>query len=491
MELRIEGESLKEKTAKGLLWGGFSNGIQQLLNLAFGIFLARLLTQADYGMVGLLAVFSSIASALQEGGFISALNRKKEVNQQDYNAVFWFSTSCSIIIYLLLFMAAPLIARFYNEPQLTPLARYLFLGFVISSLNITPRAIMFRNLMVKEPNLITIIALIVSGVVGVTMAANGFAYWGIATQTIVYVSMMTLLSFAYTRWHPSLSFNLRPIQSMIGFSSKLVITNVFTIINQNLFANLIGKFYSVHEVGNFTQANKWNQMGHTFVNNMLNGVAQPVLAKVEDDKGRQLHIFRKLLRFTAFASFPAMFGLSLVSEEVIVIAITEKWLTSAHILSMLCIWGAFVPLNNLFANLIITRGHSNIYMWCTITLCITLLAAVIGAYPFGFEWMLRVFVGINVGWLLVWWWFVHREVGLRLVDMAHDISPYMLLAAALAIGCHYLLVDVSNIYESLVLKIILVGVTYVAVLWAAGSVILKESLSYLFGKGERSNHEKE
>ena len=478
-------ETLKDKTAKGLLWGGVSNGIQQLLNLAFGIFLARLLTQADYGMVGLLTVFSSIASALQEGGFISALNRKKEVSHEDYNAVFWFNASCSVVIYLLLYMAAPLVADFYNEPQLTPLARYLFLGFVISSLNIVPRAMMFRNLMVREMNLITLIALTISGIVGVTMAANGFAYWGIATQTIVFVSMMTLLSYAFTRWHPSLHVNIQPIKDMIGFSSKLVVTNVFTIINQNLFANLIGKFYSVTEVGNFSQANKWNQMGHTFVNSMLNGVAQPVFAKVDEDRERQLRIFRKLLRFTAFVSFPAMFGLSLVSQEIIVIAITEKWLASAHILSVLCIWGAFVPINNLFANLIITRGHSNVYMWSTIALCLLLLGAVIGAYPFGFEWMLWAFVGINIGWLLVWWWFVHREIGLRFIEMLRDLSPYLLLSAALTIGCHYLLADIDNIYVSLLLKVLIVGILYIGILWMAGSFILKESIAFLLGKGRK------
>lgn len=480
-------ESLKDKTAKGLLWGGVSNGIQQLLNLAFGIFLARLLTQADYGMVGLLAVFSSIASALQEGGFISALNREKEVRHEDYNAVFWFNATCSISIYLLLYLAAPLIATFYNEPQLTPLARYLFLGFVISSLNIVPRAIMFRNLMVKEINLITIIALTISGIVGVTLAANGYAYWGIATQTIVFVSMITLLSYAFTNWHPTLHFSIKPIRNMIGFSSKLVVTNVFTIINQNLFANLIGKFYSVSEVGNFSQANKWNQMGHTFVNSMLNGVAQPVFAKVDEDKERQLRVFRKLLRFTAFVSFPAMFGLSLVSREVIVIAITEKWLASAYILSVLCIWGAFVPINNLFANLIITRGHSNIYMWSTIVLCLILLVAVIGSYPLGFDWMLWMFVGINIGWLLVWWWFVHREIGMRLLDMLRDISPYLLLSAALTIGCHYLLADINNIYVSLLLKVLIVSILYVAILWVTGSVILKESAGFLLGKGKKVN----
>ena len=481
-------ETLKEKTAKGLLWGGVSNGIQQLLNLAFGIFLARLLTQADYGMVGVLTVFSAIAAALQEGGFISALNQRKQVSHKDYNAVFWFSLTCSIVIYILLFFAAPLIANFYNEPQLTPLARYLFLSFVISSLSIAPRAYLFRNLKVKENTIIGITALLLSGIVGVTMAANGFAFWGIATQTIVFVSVTTILNFYFAHWHPSLSFSLQPIREMIGFSSKLIITNVFTIINQNLFANLLGKFYSVTEVGNFSQANKWNQMGSTFVTNMLNGVAQPVFTKVDEDRERQLHVFRKLLRFTAFICFPAMFGLSLISRELIVIAITEKWLASAHILSVLCIWGAFVPINTLFSNLIISRGRSNIYMWSTISLCLLLLVAVVTAYPFGFEWMLRVFVGINVAWLLVWYWFVHQEIGLRFTDLLRDISPYLLLAAALAIGCHFLMSGITNIYISLLAKIISVAVLYAAILWLAGSVILKESLAFLstrFRKEER------
>jgi O-antigen/teichoic acid export membrane protein len=165
-----------------------------------------------------------------------------------------------------------------------------------------------------------------------------------------------------------------------------------------------------------------------------------------------------------------------------VIAITEKWIDSAHILGVLCIWGAFVPINNLFANLLITRGHSSIYMWCTIVLCIMLMGAVIAAYPFGFEGMLRTFVGINIAWLLVWWWFVHREIGLSFVNMLRDIAPYLLLAAALCMGCHFLLKDINNIYLSLTLKVVIVGVLYVVILWVAGSVILKESIAYLLGK---------
>ena len=129
-------ESLKEKTAKRLLWGGFSNGLQQLLSLAFGVILARKLSQEDYGMVGMLAIFSAVAACMQEGGFIAALNRKKEVTQRDYNAVFWMSILTSVCFYLLFFFSAPLIARFYDEPRLTALARYSFLSFLFVSFSI-------------------------------------------------------------------------------------------------------------------------------------------------------------------------------------------------------------------------------------------------------------------------------------------------------------------------------------------------------------------
>ena len=231
--------SLKEKTAKGLFWGGFSNGIQQLLNLSFGIVLARLLDNSDYGMVGMLTIFSAIAAALQEGGFISALTNRKETCHKDYNAVFWFSTFCGITLYILLFLAAPLIADFYKTPELVPLSRLSFLSFVISSMSIAPRAYLFKNLKIKETTIISITSLIVSGIVGIVLAANGFAYWGIALQSIAFVTVVTILNFYFSHWRPSFRFDFTPIREMIGFSSKIIITNIFTIINNNLFLSLI------------------------------------------------------------------------------------------------------------------------------------------------------------------------------------------------------------------------------------------------------------
>ena len=472
-------ESLKEKTAKGLFWGGLSNGAQQLLNLVFGIFLARLLTTEDYGMVGMLTIFSLIAGSLQEGGFISALNRKKEASHKDYNAVFWTCSLFSLCIYMLLFFCAPLIARFYEEPRLVPLARYIFLGFFITSLGIAPRALLFRNMLVRQQSIVAFVSLLISGLVGITMAGCGFAYWGIATQTLVYVSLFTSMTFYYAKWHPTLPVDFSPIREMFSFSSKLIVTNIVIIVNTNIFSVILGYMYKPNVVGNYTQANKWNYMGWSLISNMLNGIAQPVFSKTDEDRERQKKIFRKLLRFTAFVSFPAMLGLALVAREFIVILLGEKWLESTIILQWLCVMGAFYPLSYLFSHLMIGRGHSSTYMWCNIALCIVQLSMVLLTAPYGMERMIQVYVAITVGWLLVWHYFAHQEIGLRLLEMLKDISPYLLISIILIYITHWLTQSIDNIYLCFGAKVLFVSTTYCITLWLTGSTIFKEALHFL------------
>lgn len=417
-------ESLKEKTAKGLFWGGFSNGIQQLLNLFFGIFLARLLNADDYGMVGMLTIFIAVAGTLQESGFTNALTNKREVTHKDYNAVFWFSTLTGITMYILLFLSAPLIADFYDKPELVPLARYLFIGFLISSSATAHNAVLFKNLMVKQKAMSQIIALTLSGIIGVIMAFNGMTYWGIATQSVVYILVVTICFWHFSPWRPTLNIDFRPLKSMFGFSSKILVTNIFTQINNNIFSVLLGKFFSEAEVGYYTQANKWNTMGHSLITGMVSGVAQPVLTEVANDAGRQRNVFRKMLRFTAFISFPAMFGLALIAHELIVISVTDKWLDSVPILQLLCIWGAFLPILSLYSNLIISKGKSDIYMWNTIALGILQVIVILLAYPYGIHTMIVAFVTVNIVWMLVWHYFVWQQIRLSLWNALKDVIPF-------------------------------------------------------------------
>ena len=471
-------ETLKEKTAKGLFWGGVSSGVSQVLNLVFGIFLARMLSQSDYGMVGMLSIFSALAGVFQEGGFISALNRKKDVTHNDYNAVFWTSIIVSFTMYVLLFISAPYIASFYGVPKLSPLARYIFIGFFITSISVAPKAYLFRNMMVRENAIITFSSISASGVLALCMAYNGFAYWGIATQYTLYAAIVTILNFYFSHWRPSFRVDFSPIREMFGFSSKLMITGVFNIINANVFSVVLGKMYTPHVVGDFTQANKWSNLGGSLIGGMLGGVAQPVFAKTNEDKERQKQVLRKLLRFTALISFPSMFGLALVSQEFIVILLTKKWLESANLMQFLCVGGAFAPLSAIFSNLLVSRGHSTTNMWSIIMLCVVQLGVVVIAAPYGIIKMVVASVIINVLWFFVWHYLTRVEVDIHIGEVIKDISPYFLLSATLAMIAYLTSVYIENLYLRFVVKVFVVASLYPFILWRLKSTIFFEMIEF-------------
>ena len=299
--------TLKEKTASGLLWGAINNGLMQLLNIVFGIFLARILSPADYGLVGMIAIFTAVASALQESGFTSALVNKKDVTDADYNSVFWFSSAMSSILFVLLFFLAPYIADYYRQPQLVALSRVAFICIPVSVLGLVPQAYLFKYLKVKEATYIRIFALIVSGITGITLAFNGKAYWSLVWQQLTYVSITSLGKYALIPWRPSLHIDFGPARHMFGFSCKIMLTSIITTINQNILTVIFGKLFQPKVVGNFTQAYKWSNMTSSLVSGTIAQVAQPVFAEINDDEIRQTHVVRKMMRFTAFLAFPVMF----------------------------------------------------------------------------------------------------------------------------------------------------------------------------------------
>ena len=472
-------KNLKEKTAKGLFWGGFSNGVQQLLNLLFGIVLARLLTPSDYGMVGMLAIFSAIAGTLQESGFMAALTNKKDITPADYNAVFWFNILVSVTAYIILFFCAPYIAAYYRQPELTALARYLFLGFVLASTSIAQSTYLFKNLMVKQKAISQIPALLLSGTVGIIMAYNGMAYWGIATQTLVYISTISICFWYFSPWRPSWHIDLRPLKGMFGFSSKVLLTNIFTQINNNVFSAIIGRYFSPHSVGDFTQSNKWSNMGSALISGMISSTVQPVLVEISDNRERQRNVFRKLLRFTAFLSFPAMFGLALIAPEFIEITIGSKWKPCIPFLQILCIWGAFFPLTTLYTNLIISKGKSNIYMWNTILLGILQIIAILATASHGLTHMIGVFCLLNISWLLVWHFFAGREIHLSLWKAVWDILPFMASAIVTVGITWYLTRSFTHLYGLLAAKLFTAILIYCSIMWIGKSQIFKETLQYL------------
>lgn len=472
-------QSLKEKTAKGLFWGGVSNGVQQVLALLFGIFLSRILSPGDYGMVGMLAIFTGIANSLQESGFSAALTNKQDITHEDYNSVFWFNIVVGIVIYVILFFAAPLIADFFEQPDLLWVSRIVFLSLLFGCFGTAQAAYLFKNLMVKERAKIDIYALLLSNTAALIMALNGMAYWGIAIQTALYIGLGTLFRWYYSPWRPTFSFSLQPLKEFFPFSVKLLLTNLFNQFSTNVFSILLGKFFTVQQVGYYTQGSKWTNMGGGLINGMITGVAQPVLAQVVDDKDRQRNVLRKMIRFTAFVAFPLMFGLALVAEELIIITVTDKWLSCVPIMQLLCVWGAFTSICELYKNMVISHGKSNIYLYANIVFGVAQLLVLIAMIPFGILWMVAAYVIAYFLWLFAWHCFAHRLSGIRFLDLLKDITPYLVITA-FALGCGWWCASFfESLYVRFVLKVLISALVYVLIMWRSGSMAFRESMGFL------------
>ncbi len=484
----IDNQNLKEKTAQGLFWAFLSSGGIQLLNLIIGIFLARLLSPGEYGIVGMLAIFTLLAGNLQESGFGVALVNIKDIKHNDYNSVFWFNVGMSLLLYLILFLSAPMISAFFHQPCLTLLSRFVFLAFVIASLGISPNAMLVRDLKMKEKAITSLSALVISGTVAVIMAMNGFSYWSLATQQIVYNVVIVIGRYYYTRWCPTFKVDFTPVKQMFSFSYKVLITAVLTTINNNVLTVIFGRLFPAQAVGNYTQANKWNTMANQLVSNTVAQVAQPVMTRITDDDERQRRVFGKMLRFTAFLAFPAMFGLAIVAPQVILLAIGDKWVNSIPLLQVLCISGAFIPLYTVYQNLFLSQGKSDTYMWLTIAQIAIMLIAVLACHRLGIMAMVIAFACINILWLLAWQVFASRLIGYRFITMLRDLMPFMLIALVV-MGVTYLVTRfIGNMYFLLLARIILAAALYIMTMKLLHARILEECIEFI--RSKKSNHQK-
>lgn len=478
--------TLKEQTAKGLFWGGMNNGVQQLLGLAFGIILGRLLDPSDYGMTAMLAVFSVIANELQSSGFKTALINLKEPKHEDYNAVFWFNILAGTFIYVVLWFCAPLIADYYDKLDLIPLSRYVFLGFVFSSFGMAQSAYLTKQMQIKQIAQCGMTATLTSSIVSVILAALGFGYWALATQYLMYIAVNTLLLWYFSKWRPTLSplsSLISPLKRLFPFSFKIMLSAIFTQVNNNIMNLLLGRYYGETNTGHYNQAYQWSSKCFMLVGNMLKQVDQTVLVGLHDERERQLAVLRKMMRFTAFISFPLLFGLGLVSHEFIVLAIGEKWAFSASLLPLLCLCGAFIPLSTLLTDSIISQHRSDIYLWSTVALGILQIGLMVSLWREGIYTMVIAYTLLNIVWVFVWHFFVCRLMNYRLLAFLKDIVPFALVAAVVMVVTGLATQSISVLWLRLLSRVVMATILYLVVMRLAGTVILKEIMAFIFRKG--------
>lgn len=473
-------DTLKQKTAKGLFWGAMNSGTTQVLNLVIGIVLARCLSQSDYGIVGVLTIFTAIAGNLQSSGFTQGLINMKDPTERDYNSVFSFNVIVSLILYSILFLCAPIIADFFHQPCLVKVSRVVFLTFLIASLGIAHGGYLTKNMMNKELAIIGAFALIVSGGVGITIALIYHNYWALAWQQVTYITVINLGRYYYVKdWRPRLTLDFEPVRRMFRFSVRILVTNVINTLSSNVLTPIFGRLFPIHQVGNYSQAFKWDTMANSLVGNTVGQIAQAVMVESineeqEDGTTRQLRIFRKMIRFTCFLAMPLMLGLALVGNEFISISIGSKWLSCVPLLQVLCISGAFMPIYTMYQNLAISHGRSDVYMWLNIGQIVLQIAVILAFYSYGMLVMVCAYSAFIILWLLPWHFFAGRLVQYRWMDMLCDVLPFTLAASGVMVVTYLLTFKVTNPWLLISLRIILSTLLYYALMKVARVQILKE-----------------
>jgi O-antigen/teichoic acid export membrane protein len=475
-------DNLKEKTAKGIAWGAVNNGTTQVLNLLIGIYLARKLSETDYGIVALITIFTTLAGCIQSAGFSQALANLKPPTFRDYNAVCWFNIIAGFSMYAILFLCAPFIAYFFDQPILTDVSRLAFLAIPLSALGIVPNAKLWIELRNRELAIASIAALVLSGSTGIWLAYHQYSYWSLVWQQLIFIGMSTLIKFFFTRWTPKLPVDFGPVRQMFGFSSKLLLTNILTVTSQNVQTFIFGKMLPINTVGQFSQANKWNFMGYSFISNTMAQVAQPVLTNADDEEDRQQRVFRKMLRFTSLVCFPLMFGLALVAHEFIIVTIGAKWEPSVVLLQLLCIGGAFVPLHTLYQNLIISRGRSDIYLWLVALQIVLQIGITLSLSSLGIVAMVAAFSGLNVLYTVCWHVALQRICPLAITDALKDTIPFVAIAAIVMLATHYATLPIASLWLLLPARIVMAAALYYAVMRLLNVAILKECLQFVKSK---------
>lgn len=355
-------QSLKQKTVKGMGWSAIDQISRSGIQFLVGIILARLLSPDEYGLIGILTIFTTIFIFICDSGFTIALVRKKEVQDEDYSTVFYINLVLSIIMSAALFFSAPLIAAFFKRPELVSLTQVMSSIVIINALGIVQRARLTKAINFKTQTKITLISTISSGVVGISMAYSGYGVWSLVGQQITSQSLNTILLWINNKWLPKLVFSIQSFREMWAFGWKLLVSGLIDSAWTQIYQVVVGKFYAPETLGLYTRAKQFSQMFSTNLTNVVQRVSFPVLSSIQDDRERLKKAYQRVIRATMLPTFVLMFGMAACAKPMILFLIGEKWIGCVGFLQIICIYGSLYPLHAINLNMLQVQGRSDLFL---------------------------------------------------------------------------------------------------------------------------------
>ncbi len=443
------------------------------------IILARLLTPEDFGLIAMVLIFFQLSSVFVEGGFSTALIRKKQISDIQKSTTFIFNLITAIIVYILLFTTAPIIADFFNQESLVPLIRVMAIIIVINSIAIIQRATLTQEIDFKKQTLVRIIAVLISGIIAITMAIKGFGVWSLVAQLIIKELVATVLLWFWSPWRLSFRFSKSVFKELFGFGSKILVIAIIDKFYNQIFNILIGRFYPVSTLGFYSQA---TTLSNVFIVNFystLQRVTYPVLSKFQDDIPKLRNGYRLLIKVSTFAIVPILVLLAVLAEPFIITVVGNKWLPAVPFLQLLCIAGITHHLNSLNFNILLVVGRPDLSLKLEIYKKINITIGIIIGIQFGIYGLVISQVVTAYIAILINSYYSKLLIDYSIIDQLFDIKRSFLFAIAMGLAVFFIYTnsEASNMFQ------LLTGFTFGLVIYV-GMHLISQSEEIIFLKSK-------
>lgn len=470
-------EDLRKKTITSLIWKLFEQSGASVVSLIVQIVMARLLAPEEFGMLAIMLVFVNVGNVIVQSGLNTAIIQAPDVSEKDYSTVFWMSLTVSLVLYAIIFFAAPSIATYYSLPYLISPLRVLVFVLIINAYNAIQEAVVARNLEFGKTAKATITAGIASGALGIISAMLGAGVWALVIQQLLFQIVKSIVLAIQIPWKPSFEFEPKRAAILFSFSWKLLASGLLEQGYQSLSDLMIGKVFDSSSLGFVSQGKKYPQA----LGLMLDGAIQPVVlsavAKVQDNKESVKRLARRALKTSTFLIFPAMMLFALLARSVVLVLLGEKWLPCVPFLQMYCFVYAFLPVHTTNLQVLNGVGRSDLYLRLEVIkkiigiciLCITVFAirdlnAIVAGYIV--SGVICTFVNAHPN---------KRVIGYSYVEQIRDILPSFVLAFASGGISYVLAAFVSAPALLIVLQSLLMVISYLGLAW----LFKVEEMSYL------------
>lgn len=461
-------ESLKDKTVKGVFWGSVERFSGQGIQFLVLIVMARLLTPKDYGLIGMITVFTSIAQTLIDSGFSQALIRKQNRTNVDNSTTLYFNIAVGVFVYALFYSIAPIVANFYEEPELKSLMRVVSLIIIVNSFSVVQIALYTARVDFKTQSKATIIAAIVSGIIGVITAFVGCRAWALVYQQLAYAITNTLLLWSFSKWYPSFVFSWNSFRELFTFGSKILASGLINSVYGNMYQLVIGKVFNASILGNYTRAGHFAQFPSSNISGILQRVTYPILCELQSNKEKLVDVYRKFIRVSTLIIFPLMMILAGVSRPMIMVVLGEKWCYTATLLSIICFSRMWYPVHHLNVNILQAIGRSDLTLRIEVYKKVVGILILLATVPFGIEVMCYGGITSSIISLIINCFYVGKLLNVGFMRQMCDVLPVLLISVFVFV----VILSISNVVKND--WVVLVGGSLLGfVLYICACILLK------------------